>query len=332
MQPIYFVLERWCPSSSCHWHLTAIYILGAWWKPPCVRRKVTREMSLQSLALAAIANLPQRLTHLVTVQWVFRRWTVGLSNPWVVLQGQMKGYFHSLYVRRAGFKRASVSTDSPALSHQQPGCQHQGCSPCRQALTHWLCHQVTAETGYSPAGLSTTWNSPQGAYCMAKPLRYSAALCRAEHNRDGSSLRGAERVGREEMNGGWKPSQLRGMAALCVKSKRMRKGREIDTAFVCAHAREWGARARAMRCLHLGSAQAITAASPAVAFHPRGSQKACFPARYAPRLLGFNPYKKALLLLASPTAGQSRAGLGQETSSSRGGKGRACGLWCLLQQ
>lgn len=50
-------------------------------------------------------------------------------------------------------------------------------------------------------------------------------------------LPGAEGVGREEMNWGWKLAQLRGTAALCVKSKGIRKGRERDTAFVCAHVR-----------------------------------------------------------------------------------------------
>ena len=111
-------------------------------------------------------------------------------------------------------------------------------------------------------------------------------------------------MGREEMNGGWKLSQLRGLAGLCVKSKRIRKGREIDTVFVRARATEWGARARAVWRLHVGSAQAAAAASPAVASHPCGSQKACFPARYAPRPLGFNPYKKALLLLTTPAMGR----------------------------
>lgn len=106
-------------------------------------------------------------------------------------------------------------------------------------------------------------------------------------------LPGAERVGGEEMNGGWKASQWRGTAALGVESKRIRKGREIETVFFCARVREWGARVKAMWHLHLGSAQAVTVA----ARNP-------LPPRCAPRPLGFNPYEKALLLLASPTTGR----------------------------
>lgn len=71
------------------------------------------------------------------------------------------------------------------------------------------------------------------------------------------------------MNGGWKPPQSRGAAALSVKSKRIRKGRAIDTAFVCARAGEW--RARAVWRFHPGSAPAVAAASPVVAFDQSAS-------------------------------------------------------------
>lgn len=96
------------------------------------------------------------------------------------------------------------------------------------------------------------------------------------------------------MNGGWKASQWRGTAALWVESKRIRKGREIETAFFLR------------TCERVGSEGESHAASPpwvSSGCHC-GSPKACFPARYAPRPLGFNPYEKALLLLASPTTGR----------------------------
>lgn len=59
------------------------------------------------------------------LQWVFRRWTGGLSNPWVVLQGQMKGYFHQLYGRRAdlnGFSFHQFPRPFPLAAR----VQHQG--------------------------------------------------------------------------------------------------------------------------------------------------------------------------------------------------------------
>lgn len=69
---------------------------------------------------------------------------------------------------------------------------------------------MTAEPGYSPVGLSTTRNSPRGGL-SARPNPTGALQLRAELSATGMAvaleLPGAERVGGEEMNGGWKASQ-----------------------------------------------------------------------------------------------------------------------------
>lgn len=131
------------------------------------------------------------------------------------------------------FKKASVSTDPPHSSPGQPGCRHSG--------SH------SPETGYSPPRDS----APPGTALeglSARPNPTGALQLGAELGATGTAvalgLPGAEGVGREEMNWGWKLAQLRGTAALCVKSKGIRKGRERDTAFVCARVREWGAEGR----------------------------------------------------------------------------------------